>query len=182
MYASSAEQRRDVRVQALADRLYREHYPRLLRIAVSNAANRTDAEEAVQFAFLAFLQKFDPDCKAPPLAWLTTTLKRECWAAYRRQQLDRSAGQETATDSEDRGFSAESIPSGDTGPEQLLERIEEARAKLAALKPAERRTLSLIGAGYSYREVGQITGFSYTKINRCAAEGRAALRRDRCAE
>ena len=107
----------------------------------------------------------------------TTTVKRECWAAYRRQHLNRSAGQETATDSEDRGFSVESIPSGDTGPEQLLERVQEARAQLAELKPAERRTLSLIAAGYSYSEAGEITGFSYTKvINRCIAEGRAALR------
>ena len=71
-YDSSVEQYRDVRVQTLAEQLYREHYPRLLRIAVSNAANRTDAEEAVQFAFLAFLQKFDPESGAPPLAWVTT--------------------------------------------------------------------------------------------------------------
>jgi DNA-directed RNA polymerase specialized sigma24 family protein len=44
------------------------------------------------------------------------------------------------------------------------------------LKPAERRAIGLIAAGYSYAEVGEITGWSYTKINRCAAEGRAALR------
>lgn len=177
MYNSTPEQCRDARVQALADRLYREHYPRLLRIAVGNAANREDAAEAVSEAFASFIRAYDPDSGAPPLAWLTTTAKRNCWAAYRAQRLDRGAGQETATDSEDRGFSAESIPAGDIGPEHLLERVQEARAKLAELKPAERRTLSLIAAGYSYAEVGQITGFSFTKINRCAAEGRARMRK-----
>ena len=52
----------------------------------------------------------------------------------------------------------------------------EASERLAALKPAERWALGLIAAGYSYQEVGQITGWSYTKINRSAAEGRARLR------
>ena len=52
----------------------------------------------------------------------------------------------------------------------------ESRAKLAALKPDERRTLILIAAGHTYREVGEITSWSYTKINRSAAEGRARLR------
>jgi DNA-directed RNA polymerase specialized sigma24 family protein len=31
--------------------------------------------------------------------------------------------------------------------------------------------------GYSYREIGQGLGWSYTKVNRCVAEGRADLRR-----
>jgi hypothetical protein len=72
-----------------------------------------------------------------------------------------------------RSFAAGSIPSGDSGPEQLVELIDDFRTRLAALKPAERRALSLIAAGFSYSEV---TGFSYTKTNRCATEGRAALR------
>ena len=176
MYSSTPEQRRDARVKTLADRLYRERYQYLLRIATRHAPNHADAEEAVTEAFASFIRAYDPDSEAPPLAWLTTAAKRNCWAAYRAQHLDRSAGQETATDSEGRGFSAESIPSGDTSPEQLLERVQETRARLAELKPAERRTLSLIAAGYSYAEVGEITGFSYTKINRCAAEGRERLR------
>ena len=61
----------------------------------------------------------------------------------------------------------------------MTERVEWVRAQLAELKPAERRALGLIGAGYSYREVGEITGWTYTKINRCLSEGRAALRASR---
>ncbi|MGE5407093.1 MAG: zf-HC2 domain-containing protein, partial [Syntrophothermus sp.] len=54
----------------------------------------------------------------------------------------------------------------------------------------ELRALTLLAEGYSYREIGEITGFSATKINRCLAEGRERFRRflarseagDRCAE
>ena len=50
------------------------------------------------------------------------------------------------------------------------------RSHLAKLKPSERRALSLLALGYSYREICEQTGWSYTKVNRCLAEGRAALR------
>jgi DNA-directed RNA polymerase specialized sigma24 family protein len=62
------------------------------------------------------------------------------------------------------------------GTEQRVARIGEARVRLAALKPDERRALGLIAAGYSYKEVGAITAWSYTKVNCCASEGRARLR------
>ena len=44
------------------------------------------------------------------------------------------------------------------------------------MKPQELRALSLLAEGYSYREIGEITGFSQTKINRCLAEGRERFR------
>ncbi len=176
MSASTEEQRRREQVQGLAEQLYRERYDYLLRIATRNAANREDAEEALQFSFSALIEKYDPAGGSPPLAWVTLVLQRRCWALLREARFDRRAGQEAAQDSSGRSFAAGSIDSGDTGPEQLVEWVDDAKTRLAALKPAERRALSLIAAGFSYQEVGQITGFSYTKTNRCAAEGRAALR------
>lgn len=176
MYASTEQCSRE-RVQVLAEELYRERYHYLLRIATRNAANREDAAEAVQFAFAAFVEEFDLDSGAPPLAWLTLVAKREAWAKGKREHLDRRAGQEAERGEEGPGALIDALPSRTSGPEQLVAQVDEARTKLAALKPAERRTLSLIAAGYSYQEVGQITGWSYTKINRSAAEGRAAMRR-----
>jgi RNA polymerase sigma factor (sigma-70 family) len=146
MYASTDQPSRE-RVKALAEQLYRERRRYLLRIALRNAAGPADAEEAVQEAFAAFIRAFDPDGGAPPLAWLTLTLKRECWAK-RRKTLRLSAGQEPI---------AVEAP----GPEQSIERAEavvKARERLALLKSAERRALGLIAAGYTYREVGEITG------------------------
>ena len=176
MYATSTEQRRRNEVQTLAEQLYRERYHYLLRIAVKNAANLADAEEAVSEAFASFIRAFDPGGGAPPLAWLILTIKRGCWDRYRRKHLDRSAGQQTSQAEGESGTDIDSVPSRAIAAEQLVGEVDEARSKLASLKPAERRTLGLLAAGYSYAEVGQITGFSHAKVNRCAAEGRATLR------
>jgi RNA polymerase sigma factor (sigma-70 family) len=171
MYASGAEQQRGNEVQALADKLYRESYPHLLRIAIRNAVNQTDAEEAVNDAFAAFIRAFDAASGAPPLAWITLTLKRKCWEKRRRMYLDRQVGQEAERDS-----MIQSIPSRAL---ELAERVVErdlARRRLADLKPDERDGLGLLAAGLSYREIAELRGWTYTKVNRCVSEGRAALR------
>src|SRR5665811_753051 len=85
------------------------------------------------------------------------------------------------------------IASGSAGPGERLERREHvarSREALQALKPAELRSLTLLAAGHTYAEIGEITGFSQTKVNRCLAEGRERFRRllshsedgTRCAE
>ncbi len=176
MYASSAEQQRRNEVQTLAEQLYRKRYHYLLRTATRNAANYADAEEAVSEGFASFIRAFDPAGEAPPLAWLMLTIKRGCWDRYRRQHLERSAGQQTGRAQGESGTDIDSIPSPASATEQLVAEVDEVRTQLATLKAAERRTLSLLAAGYSYVEAGEITGFSLTKINRCAAEGRATLR------
>jgi hypothetical protein len=52
------------------------------------------------------------------------------------------------------------------------ERVVRSGEALQALKPQEVRALTLKAQGYSYAEIGEITGWTYTKINRCMAEGR----------
>ena len=52
------------------------------------------------------------------------------------------------------------------------ERVAHSAAALAALKPQERRALALKAEGYSYAEMQTLTGWTYTKVNRCMAEGR----------
>jgi hypothetical protein len=56
------------------------------------------------------------------------------------------------------------------------EAIARSREALQALKPAELRAMSLLAEGYSYAEIGELTGFSQTKINRVLAEGRDRFR------
>jgi DNA-directed RNA polymerase specialized sigma24 family protein len=170
MHTDTAEQQRRVLVRPLAEQLYRERHRYLLRIARRNAAGREDAEDSVNAAFASFLEKFDPDCGSPPLAWVTLATKRNCWAAYRRRQPGRGAGRRVGPDSGQPGSSVESLPSGAGDPAERLSSVQEVHGRLAELKPAERRTLLLIGAGYSYREAGEITGFTYTKTKRCAYE------------
>jgi hypothetical protein len=45
------------------------------------------------------------------------------------------------------------------------------------LKPAERRALSLLTFGYSYREIMAATGWTYTKANLSIRDERVTLRR-----
>jgi DNA-directed RNA polymerase specialized sigma24 family protein len=47
------------------------------------------------------------------------------------------------------------------------------------LKANERIAIVLQAEGYSYAEICEMLGWSYTKVNRCLAEGRAKLRRGR---
>jgi RNA polymerase sigma factor (sigma-70 family) len=154
----------------LAERLYAEQRSRLLAIARRNSASLEDAEEALQDAFILFIDHFEPDNGAPPLAWLTLTLKRRCWALYRHQRL-RAARQ--------RSGDAERLPDRGRLPDEIAEvsdSVAKVRHRLANLKPDERKALGLLALGYSYREICGLTGWTYTKVNRCISEGRASLR------
>jgi RNA polymerase sigma factor (sigma-70 family) len=167
--AAATAARRE-RTAALADRLYSEQHGHLLAIARRNSDSTEDAEEALQDAFALFIDHFDPTSNAPPLAWLTLTLKRRCWALYRRQRMRAAAS---------RGNGAEELRDPRRPPEELVEVTETVatvRLQLAGLKPAELEALSLLALGYSYREICELTGWTYTKVNRCIVEGRAALR------
>jgi DNA-directed RNA polymerase specialized sigma24 family protein len=115
MYAEEGRQRE---VCELAVELYREHRGYLLVIACRNAASRADAEEALQEAFISFMRAYDPGRGAPPLAWLTLALKRECWRKKRDAHLDRYVRPMVGTEGEDRGFVLDLLPSPGAGLEE----------------------------------------------------------------
>ena len=122
------------------------------------------------------ISDYDPASGAPPLAWVTLATKRRCWRLRDAAHLDRRVFALPQTGHEEPTGLIERRPADPTPPcERHVDRAE-ALARLADLKPDERRTLVLLAAGYTYREVGAITGWTYTKVNRCASEGRAALR------
>ncbi len=125
---------------------------------------------------ILFIEHFDPATEAPPLAWLTLTLKRRCWALYR---LQRRGWQQRSERDGERCADEEMLGGPTRHPDDLLDLAEEVvatRSHLAALKRDERRALSLLALGYSYREICELTGWTYTKVNRCIAEGRTKLR------
>jgi RNA polymerase sigma factor (sigma-70 family) len=163
---------------ALSERLYNAHRSHLLGIARRNSATNEDAEEALHDAFILFINHYDPSDGSPPLAWLTLTLKRRCWAIYKRQRRTGSyqpqpSGHPVAPSP----LEARADPA--RPPDELAEvaeSVERVREQFAQLKPQERTALGLLALGYTYREICDITGWTYTKVNRCIAEGRAALR------
>jgi DNA-directed RNA polymerase specialized sigma24 family protein len=164
----SVEQAEAVRRQA--GEIYAASREHLLSVARRNAACEADAEEAVQEAFVAFIESYDPAGGAPPLAWLTLVAKRKCWrsgGARRREVGELLPGAEAEA-----GRLAGSAPE----VEGRVVDLEEARARLRGLKPDERSAIGLAAAGYSYGEIAGRRGWTKTKVNRCLYEGRVALR------
>lgn len=132
-----------------------------------------DAEDAYQRSLEILLTK------APPLAgdalvrWMQVVTKREAISV--RRQRERLLSGNSSPNPDDHRDPLEQVASESAGPNEQVasrERISRAREALRALKPQELRALVLKAQGYSYAEIGEATGWSYTKINRCMAEGR----------
>lgn len=171
-HAPRATQRQ--RIHTIAHELYTAHHNRLLAISTRNSPTIEDAEEALHDAFALFINHFDPDSEAPPIAWITLTLKRRCWATYRHQRI--LPIQSLSTNPPP----APPDPTAQRPLHELAEATADAkhiRRALAQLKPNERRALSMLALGYSYKDIARHTGWTYTKVNRCITEGRARLRR-----
>ena len=151
-------------MRRLAAQIYSERRRQLLAIARRNAACEADAEEAVQEAFAAFIAHYDPGGGAPPIAWLTLTLKRACWRA--RRERARGPGGAAALsldrgpDREQDGSLAEVVASPEAGSEARVVDLDDARRRLRALKPDERTALGMQAAGLSYREIGERRGWT----------------------
>ncbi len=146
-----------------------------------------DAEDAYQRALEILLVKAPSDRPRELIRWMKTVVKHEALAIRRYRERMLGRGGHEADDP------IAGIASSGAGPGERLElgeQVARSREALQALKPAELRSLTLLAAGYSYAEIGEITGFSHTKVNRSLAEGRERFRRalarsesgGRCAE
>ena len=151
-----------------AARLVRRHGHKVLATARRYSTTREDAEDAYQRAVEILLTKAPTIREEELLPWVRTVAKHEAFA-LRRQR-------ERATPTSDAGEPPEPAA---PPPHELAERYERLRLgaeALRRLKPQEIRCLRLKAEGYSYREICAITGWTYTKVNRCLTEGRTALR------
>jgi RNA polymerase sigma factor (sigma-70 family) len=171
----SASQR-ERNAQLLCEVIERDGH-RLRRQAERHAELLDDAEDALQSAYVLFLERYDGP--GEPLAWLYTTVKREAWAIRRRGSRRRECGLSRSPDGGDEFDLSKAFPADAPGPAERASRDEllaERRQALAELKPDERRALWMLGLGLSYAEICQVTGWTYTKVNRRLSEGRSALR------
>lgn len=169
------------------------HAQTLRRTARRYSLCAEDAEDAYQRALEIVLTKAPTTDLRELIRWTQTVTKHEALAVRRsREQLLGRSPTPTGGDGEPIDLVA-LVPAEAAGPAERAERQEDlarTREALKSLKPAELRALSLLAEGYSYAEIGEITGFSRTKINRCLAEGRERFRRflsrseggERCAE
>ena len=128
-----------------------------------------DAEDAYQRALEILLTKA-PAIEGDSLVrWMQTVTKREALAVRRQRERLLGSHRAPGSDGDDEWDPLDSIASESPGPNDRLERRERvvrSGEALNALKPQEVRALTLKAQGYSYAEIGEITGWSYTKV-RC---------------
>ncbi|MGH2973443.1 MAG: sigma-70 family RNA polymerase sigma factor, partial [Solirubrobacterales bacterium] len=155
-----------------------EHETALKRTARRFSLDSEDAEDAYQRALEIVLTKAPTTDLRELIRWTQTVTKHEALAV--RQGRERLLGKRRGPDREEMAEPIALLPAAGDGPEEQVERreaIARSREALRALKPAERRALSLLAEGYSYAEICTLTGFSATKVNRVLAEGRDRFRR-----
>src|SRR4051812_4782472 len=141
----------------------------ILATARRYSASADDAEDAYQRALEILITRAPPTAEDELVPWLKTVVKHEAFSM--RRQRERAA---PVTDDGELRDPPE--PAGT--PHERSERYERLRQgaeALGRLKPQEVRALLLKAEGYSYREISEMTGWTYTKVNRCLTEGRRAF-------
>jgi RNA polymerase sigma factor (sigma-70 family) len=158
--------------------LIARHERSLKRTARRFSLNVEDAEDAYQRALEIVLTKAPTTDPRELIRWTQTVTRHEALAV--RRGRERLLGGQPLVSADGAPLDPLAlIPSPGDGPGEQVERREEiarSREALRTLKPAELRALSLLAEGYSYAEIGDITGFSQTKVNRVLAEGRSRFR------
>jgi RNA polymerase sigma factor (sigma-70 family) len=157
---------------------FARHEASLRRTARRYSICADDADEALQRGLEILLRKAPSDNPRELVRWTQTVVKHEA-LAVRAERERILAGPAAVTPEPGREDWVAMLPAEHDGPAERAERheaIERSREALATLKPQELRALTLLAEGYSYREIGEITGFSATKVNRCVAEGRERFR------
>ncbi len=141
----------------------------LLRVARRYSLCTDDAHDAYQRGLEILMRhaaRLDPERAA---GWLHTVVKHEALA------INRSRRRMLGSDELD----LDAIEARTTAsPEERMlasDRVARSAEALHGLKPQEVRALWLKALGHSYEQICEVTGWSYTKVNRCLAEGRKSF-------
>ncbi|MBN1528544.1 MAG: sigma-70 family RNA polymerase sigma factor [Thermoleophilaceae bacterium] len=149
--------------------IVRRHGRAVMATARRYSATPEDAEDAYQRGLEILLTKAPTTDEDELVPWLRTVVKHEAFAL--RRQRERHS---PVTD--DGELSDTGTPAGATHEQaERWERLRHGAEAIRRLKPQELRALLLKAEGYSYREICEITGWTYTKVNRCLTEGRRAF-------
>ena len=166
VHAGDAPSRAEIHPAALD--LVARHGSQILGTARRYSANLDDAEDAYQRALEILLTKAPTTSEDELVPWLKTVVKHEAFAI--RKQRERF----TPTGADD--FAEP--PAHEPGTPERSEHYERLRCGAEAmrdLKPAEVRCLLLRAEGFTYDQICEVTGFTYTKVNRSLTEGRRAF-------
>jgi DNA-directed RNA polymerase specialized sigma24 family protein len=144
----------------------------LLGVARRHTYCPEDAQEALQNTAEIALMRMPVDTPLHARRWFKVVLRHECWRVKRQT---------------DRVLPSTCLPGQSDWfrPLDLLEGLEDLAVPIEAaellraigqLKDNERNALLDLFAGYSYQEIMSRRGWTFTKVNRCLAEGRQKLR------
>ena len=157
--------------------LYRRHHRTLLSLTRRKVTAPEELiEDACQFAWLT-LCRHQPE-RRNVVGWLVVVARHEAFRLARDYVRTRPASCVVNVDEHGRvsEFDPDQVEASERDVLAGLEARETFEA-LADLKPAQRTTLALKAAGFSYKEIQRLCGDkTYTWVNRHITEGRAALR------
>lgn len=162
----------------ILEELLSEHSGTLERQAIRHSKRPEGAEEALQDACVQFLSHFEGSTLEHALPWMLLTTKRCAWAiaqVEKRTPAERLSPTDCADRDEQRWTVRAERPETAAFAERRAEHADTVR-RFERLKPDERTALILLGLGCTYEEIGELRGWTYTKVNRCVREGREALR------
>lgn len=137
-------------------------------------------DDACATAWTKLLRRPDVVLNVHGRAWLITVAVHEAWQLHERRAQETPVGPFARPSTGDDDFVAEPVDAVGVDVEtQAIDRaqLSEDLAAFLTLKPRERQTLYLQAVGYRYAEICELTGFTYTAVNRYITEGRRALRR-----
>jgi RNA polymerase sigma factor (sigma-70 family) len=138
------------------------------------SASDEDAEDAYQRAAERALLHRPTGSENELRVWLRTAVRYEALAIARQRRRCYPGGAPEDVAESVGAVSSRTGADVHTHAEQL-ERLRQGSQALRRLKPQEIRALQLQAEGHSYKEIGEITGWSRTKVNRCVNEGRGAF-------
>ncbi len=144
--------------------------PRLIRYAARYCRSVHDAEDAYQRAMEIALVRAPVVDRRQLLAWLHTVVRNEAL------DVSTSLRKERPADPDELALVADGAPGADQVAE-WHERHRQLRDALGTLTEPERVCVALKGAGLSYAEIAEKTGFTPRKVERSLVEGRDRLRR-----
>ena len=139
-----------------------------MRQARLHSRRSQDAEDALGDACVQFLRFYDGSSDEHALRWMMIVVKRCAWAIARRAKTREAHHYVTETERAAEQL-AIVVREERSGPAELTERSEETARLLDLIdgrKPDERTALALFGLGCSYAEIGELRGWSATKVNR----------------
>ena len=171
----NGDHRLDDPARAATQRLIARHGAQVMRTARRYSVTAEDAEDAYQRAVEIMLTKAPDIPDAELLPWLKTVVKHEAFA-IRRQHGCVALGVDGTLEGASEAEASIAAPA--PSPSEQTERFERLRLGAEAirhLKPQEIRAMTLLAEGYSYQQICEETGWTYTKVNRCLAEGRRSF-------